>query len=445
MFRRHGLTAKSSPRRADEHFWPRQVFKDAAACCVLLFAVIAISWYRPAELGPPAQPTESYGAARPEWYFLFLFELLKKFQSSVFIGAIVIPAAVMAFLFAMPLIARVRYLHAVNVAALLVLIAGAGYLTYEAVDHDNYHLSHPNPPDDSAQRALWQERVETAEKFHAAKEQQHREYQRVHQLIQNIGIPRNGAAAGLVDVDPEIQGPRIFRRNCASCHSYLDASGEGIAGPQPPPDWDGVTPYGAPNLFEFASRERLTRFLSAEGIVSSDNFGTCAHGLKDEDGAFKSGGMVEWVQDMLAEPGDELPSVVVALSAEAKLKAQKEIDAQAEQEGTLEAGRTAITDTFLCTDCHTFNGDGGQEAPDLTGYFSYDWLYAFISNPADERFYGENNDRMPAFAAHPDAPERNLLSHHEIDMLVRWLRGDERDSANSPQLRQPSEANPPAP
>ena len=39
-------------------------------------------------------------------------------------------------------------------------------------------------------------------------------------------------------------------------------------------------------------------------------------------------------------------------------------------------------------------------APDLTGYASREWLTAFISNPADERFYRDKNDRMPAFAPH---------------------------------------------
>jgi ubiquinol-cytochrome c reductase cytochrome b subunit len=29
-----------------------------------------------AELGAPADPSESYAAARPEWYFLFLFQFL---------------------------------------------------------------------------------------------------------------------------------------------------------------------------------------------------------------------------------------------------------------------------------------------------------------------------------------------------------------------------------
>ena len=54
-------------------------------------------------------------------------------------------------------------------------------------------------------------------------------------------------------------------------------------------------------------------------------------------------------------------------------------------------------------------------APDLTGYASREWLTAFISNPADERFYRDTNDRMPAFAAASDDPAANRLSPEELD------------------------------
>ena len=80
MFRRHGITAESSPKRSDQYFWPQQVLKDGLACLFLFVAVVAIVWWRDgAELTGPAEPTEGYKAARPEWYFLFLFQFLKYF------------------------------------------------------------------------------------------------------------------------------------------------------------------------------------------------------------------------------------------------------------------------------------------------------------------------------------------------------------------------------
>ena len=63
----------------------------------------------------------------------------------------------------------------------------------------------------------------------------------------------------------------------------------------------------------------------------------------------------------------------------------------------------------------------------MDGYASAAWLRAFIANPDHARFYDGNNDRMPAFAANEHDPAANLLTVHEIEMLVRWLRGDDQD------------------
>ena len=88
-------------------------------------------------------------------------------------------------------------------------------------------------------------------------------------------------------------------------------------------------------------------------------------------------------------------------------------------------GREAIIHDFKCVECHKFHDDGMLgNAPDLTGYASHEWLTAFISNPSHERFYGDNNDRMPAFAANHDNPAANRLSPEELRLLVDWLRGD---------------------
>src|SRR5262245_28500987 len=122
----------------------------------------------------------------------------------------------------------------------------------------------------------------------------------------------------------------------------------------------------------------------------------------------------------------------MALAAEARLPAMRDLDRKAVTEGSLEKGREAISKAIkdqACTDCHKFHdaGDLGS-APDLTDYGSYEWLKAFIANPAHARFYGpDGNDRMPAFAASADNSQANLLSDHDVDMLVRWLRGDDRD------------------
>ena len=321
---------------------------------MLLLAVIGITiWLHGAELGPPAEPAESYGAARPEWYFLFLFQLLKKFESE-FVGAIVVPGAVMAFLFALPVIARIRYLHWINVLVILSLVAGAGYLTYEAIDHDHYHTRHPRPPAEPGQLLLHQERTSAAISFHEAREQAEREYQRLRLLIEFHGIPKQGVSVSLVRHDPEIQGPRLFRRNCASCHSYLDSTGQGIRGPTRPEGATGqsdpaAAPFGGPNLFGFATRDWFRRALDPRHIVSDEGFGATRH---------KGGEMASFVTSELVELSSEQQSqrdlIGAALSAEAGLPAQRQQDAQLAQDGSLERGRAAVATAIkeqACTDC----------------------------------------------------------------------------------------------
>jgi hypothetical protein len=117
-----------------------------------------------------------------------------------------------------------------------------------------------------------------------------------------------------------------------------------------------------------------------------------------------------------------LKKVIAAVSAEAELPSQCEIDAK--DAAKIEEGRTLLVETFSCTDCHKFQ-DTGQigDAPDLTGYGSKSWLTSIISHPASKRFYGKKNDRMPSYAESLDA-SKNLLDPHSLEMLSDWLRGD---------------------
>jgi ubiquinol-cytochrome c reductase cytochrome b subunit len=133
----------------------------------------------------------------------------------------------------------------------------------------------------------------------------------------------------------------------------------------------------------------------------------------------------------LSDPDEEqkadLANIIVALSAEAGLKAQAEVDARdAEQ---IAAGREAIADDFGfdCISCHKFH-DQGSKGPDLTGYGSREWQIAFIQNAAHPRFYGSRNDRMaifgPKYREDGSVERPAQLTDGEIGLLVDWLRGD---------------------
>ena len=101
------------PRRGDEYFWPSQIFRDAIACAAVMGAVLFFVWQFGTGLSAPADPSENFSAARPDWYFMSLFYLLKKVD--IFTGAFVIPGIVAGFVFLMPFIGRWRIGHWINI------------------------------------------------------------------------------------------------------------------------------------------------------------------------------------------------------------------------------------------------------------------------------------------------------------------------------------------
>ena len=381
LFRKHGLTPKEPRRRPDAAFWPEQVLRDAVAClAVLLVVVFLIVRYHGAELGAPADPSEEF-EARPEWYFLFLFELLHYFSASTKIwGEIILPTLFLLVLAAMPYIGKWRLGHRFNLGFLWVMLAGVGLLTYRAIQSDR---NNPN--------------------YVAAMRSAEREAHRVVVLAQSpTRIPPTGAVT-LLRKDPLTQGPKIFAKNCASCHRY---DGHDGLGGQPKDKIAGA------DLKGFASREWIAGLLDPQRVDSLHYFG----GTK-----FKAGDMAKYVKDDIAsfskEQKQELLKGIAALSAQAKLNSQH--DADHRDEAMIAEGTKALVGATLgCMDCHKFQDKGEEGGPELTGYGSREWLIAFIGNPGHERFYGERNDRMPAYA------EEKSLSNEDIALVADWLRGD---------------------
>ena len=64
-------------KKKGKPFFPYAVFKDSAMFLVVALVMIAMSLILGAEQGPKADPTTTTYVPRPEWYFFFLFELLR--------------------------------------------------------------------------------------------------------------------------------------------------------------------------------------------------------------------------------------------------------------------------------------------------------------------------------------------------------------------------------
>jgi ubiquinol-cytochrome c reductase cytochrome b subunit len=282
----------------------------------------------------------------------------------------------------MPFVGNWRLGHRFNVGFLWVMLAGVGLLTFQAAKADR---NNPN----------YLVAIRSAE----------RDAERVIELAQSpAGIPPTGAVTLLRD-DPLTQGPKLFAKNCASCHRY---DGHDGLGGQPK---DKIS---ASDLKGYASREWLTGLLDPQKVDSAHYFG----GTK-----FKNSKMVKFVKEEIGSWNDDrkkqLGKAVAALSAEAHLKGQHNLD-QRDAALIEEGGKLLGGDTLGCIDCHKFHeaGDDDSSGPDLSSYGSRDWLVAFVSNPKHDRFYRSRNDRMPAFG------EEKMLTNQEIGLVVDWLRGE---------------------
>jgi ubiquinol-cytochrome c reductase cytochrome b subunit/menaquinol-cytochrome c reductase cytochrome b/c subunit len=116
-------------------FFPYAVFKDSVMACIVLAVIIFMSIMLGAELGPKADPTSTTYVPRPEWYYFFLFELLRvvKPPALVFIATVGIPTIAMVLLVLLPFIDRNPNRHPfqrpVAMVAGILTIAAMAYLT----------------------------------------------------------------------------------------------------------------------------------------------------------------------------------------------------------------------------------------------------------------------------------------------------------------------------
>jgi quinol---cytochrome c reductase cytochrome c subunit, bacillus type len=121
-------------------FFPYAVAKDAVMACVVMAVIITMSLVLGAELGSKANPTTTTYVPRPEWYFFFLFELLRviKPPSIVGLATIGIPTLAMILLFLLPFYdrgpERRPERRPVAMASALFVIGAIAFLTYSGAN-----------------------------------------------------------------------------------------------------------------------------------------------------------------------------------------------------------------------------------------------------------------------------------------------------------------------
>jgi ubiquinol-cytochrome c reductase cytochrome b subunit len=271
LMRKHGITpgwrrSDAELDAATEPFWPRQLFRDFVAMSVVLaLMVVSVARSHGVSLEAPADPASSYDA-RPEWYFLPLYQLLKYFPGRLeVLAALGAPLVAGGLLFLLPLAdrgpsrnpaARKKF-----VGAVALLLLGAASL--------------------GARATLADARSPGYQKF---RERAARESARALELARQ-GVPASGGTA-VYDNDPLERGRRVYTERCAGCHQ-LGGEGERRA-----PDLDGWSSRAW--LRDFLRDPEGQRFYGA----------TKVHGMKPVK---QTGEELEALVDLLYAQGEGAP------------------------------------------------------------------------------------------------------------------------------------------
>jgi ubiquinol-cytochrome c reductase cytochrome b subunit len=139
LVRRHGVAPQvGDEARPPQRFYPEQVFKDTLAIFIAFAILFTLAVAVRVPLEPRANPVDTNYTPRPDWYFLFLFQLLKFFEGPLEVfGTVVLPTLAILLLLALPFVDRGRVVPVAKRLGAFTGVALAGLawgaLTYAAV------------------------------------------------------------------------------------------------------------------------------------------------------------------------------------------------------------------------------------------------------------------------------------------------------------------------
>lgn len=431
LFRKHGVTF--SPKDADKsvgNFWPDQAWRDTVAAGVIFVALFGMVFYTHYAVGShlldaPADPTASDYPARPEWYFLFLFQMLKLFEGPDMerIGAIGVPALIGFLLFCLPLIDKVlpaRFAHFLSTTFVLFLMIGAATLTVLAIRDDS-------DPAKSTVEGILAERAGGA-RLDAAEEQVLRAWdfnrkrdratataKRALQLAAEQGIPPAGPLE-LMANDYMLRGAELFAANCAACHRFGGHDGLGTVPTEPATSSD---------LKGFGTSE-WTRSLLTDPM-NPRHFGL----MKNPDGEPAHTRMKKWITEQLEENENEndrgeLFANFDAVSAYLEVEAsQGDSGAPLRNDATIARGQEYFM--TVCNECHSYQGKrrGTTRAPDFFGYGSARWIADMIADPGHDMKYSTKGREPAMMTAFSDQ-----LSEEERLMIAKWINAASKNQSD---------------
>jgi mono/diheme cytochrome c family protein len=93
-------------------FYPDIIYKDLIISFAIFLLLVGLAIFLGVAAEPPADPSDSSYIPRPEWYFLFLFEMLKFFPGAFeWVGTFIIPTVAILALLLLPFYDRSPVRH----------------------------------------------------------------------------------------------------------------------------------------------------------------------------------------------------------------------------------------------------------------------------------------------------------------------------------------------
>jgi quinol---cytochrome c reductase cytochrome c subunit, bacillus type len=127
-------------KKQGKPFFPYAVMKDSTMFLIVVLVIAVLSIVLGAEQGPKADPTTTTYTPRPDWYFFFLFEVLRVLKPPYLVplATIGIPTIAMILLFLLPFYdrgpERRPERRPVAMTALSLTIVVMAYLTYKGAN-----------------------------------------------------------------------------------------------------------------------------------------------------------------------------------------------------------------------------------------------------------------------------------------------------------------------
>jgi len=194
---------KEDVKTRGKPFHPGAMFHDTVMSLVVVCVIIGLAciWKYTHLIGPllaeKADPGTTNFVPRPDWYFYFLFYLLRifKWPESVILGTVGIPTICLILLLALPFydLRRERRLgrRPVAIVAAILVVLSMGVLTYKGA---------------VAKEALASEVV--------------------------AAVPQWAQREGFANDPKGVAGAKVFAEGgCTSCHTYLGTGGGNLGAP----------------------------------------------------------------------------------------------------------------------------------------------------------------------------------------------------------------------